>query len=248
MAQKESLTSSALKQYLAEARQEGSPVIASYITEGKWRLFELKICGFSDDFIAFYTQADYPNLKNDQPVGICIHLGYYKYLFNSTVLAVESHGQLWKVLLEFPEKSERIERRLFHRHPVPENMNIKVLFWHRGYLDDTNKQPKEQYWQGKLLNLSAAGAQIEIASDQHQHFCIGQLLGIQFTPMSYEKPLLLDSHVRYLKTPSNSICVKIGVEFLGLEATDTGKETLNRILEVLQQYEQLNTEAQKVQA
>ncbi len=68
---------------------------------------------------------------------------------------------------------------------------------------------------------------------------MGQLLGIQFTPISYQMPLLLESHVRYLKETSSGL-LKIGVEFLGLEASSEGRETLNRILDVISEYEEMN--------
>lgn len=247
MTSKEILKSSQIKEFLAQTRQEEAPVIASYVTEGKWKLLELRVCGFSDDFIAFYAQTSCENLKNEQPLGICIHLGYHKYLFDTSVQAVEIQGQVCKVLLDFPEKAERVERRMYHRHQVPANMNVKVMFWHRGYLENCNQNPEESYWQGKLLNLSAGGAQIEIDPEHQSCFQVGQLLGIQFTPMSYQKPLLLESHVRYLKDQTENGRFRIGIEFLGLESTDIGRESLNRILEVLNEYEELNAQEKNLQ-
>jgi hypothetical protein len=167
-------------------------------------------------------------------------LGYFKYLFDSTVQAVQAKGQTVQILLNLPDRVECVQRRLYHRQPVPAGMKVKVLFWHRGYLDDSDTSPKELYWQGRLLNLSAGGAQFEIEIEQKEHFKVGQLLGIQFTPMSYQKPLLLESHVKYLKEQSDKLLFKIGVEFLGLEAGPEGRELLSHLLKVVAEYEKMN--------
>jgi c-di-GMP-binding flagellar brake protein YcgR len=170
-------------------------------------------------------------------------MGYHKYLFNTTIKSVSQQGCLWRILLEIPDKAERIQRRMYHRQAVPKTMNVKVTFWHRGYLnEDSGENLNQGYWQGQLLNLSAGGAQFEIASDDQAQFKMGQLLGIQFTPLSYQKPLVLDSHIRYLKEQPDTNSFKVGVEFLGLTASPDGKETLSRILEVIDQYEKSNSQ------
>ena len=242
MIQKEILNYSKIKNVLSEARQEKSPVIGSFMVDGKWRLLELKVCGCSDDFIDFQSQTSCEHLKKDQPIGICIHLGYFKYLFDSTVQAIESQGQLWRILLDFPDKAERVERRAYHRQPVPADTKVKGQFWHRGYLDESENEPAENYWQGTLLNLSAGGARFEIEIEHKEHFRVGQLLGIQFTPMSYQKPLLLESHVKYAEEQSDNRYFRIGAEFLGLEASPEGRQILDRLLEVISEYETMNAQ------
>ncbi|MHC4386346.1 MAG: PilZ domain-containing protein [Planctomycetota bacterium] len=240
MVQKELLNSFEIKDMLTDACLKKSPVVASFTSEGKWRILELKIEGFTDDTINFSTETPCENLQKELPVGICIHLGHFKYLFDTTVQTMEIQGQSRQVLLDFPSKTERIQRRMYHRQPVPPDMKVKVLFWHRGYLDDANGKPEELYWQGRLLNLSAGGAQFEIEIEQKKHFKVGQLLGIQFTPMSYQKPLLLESHVKYLNEQSDDTYFRIGVELLGLEAGPEGREILTRLLEVIAEYEKMN--------
>ena len=240
MVQTELLSGTEIKDVLTEACREKAAVIASFMIEGKWRILEFKVADFSDDAIAMTTESPCENLKKEKPVGICIHLGYFKYLFDATVQGLQTQGRLNQVRLDFPRRVECVQRRMYHRQPVPAEMKVKVLFWHRGYLDDSNTSPEELYWQGRLLNLSAGGAQFEIEIEQKEHFKVGQLLGIQFTPMSYQKPLLLESHVKYLKEQSDNTNFKIGVEFLGLEAGAEGREILSRLLEVVAEYEKMN--------
>lgn len=245
---KEILCLNERKDFLLQAIQEQSPVIASYLYNGKWHLLEMKTAGFSDEFIAFKAQNPCENLKVEQPVGICIHQGYFKYLFDTAVQAICNEAYMPLIKMDLPDRVERIQRRMYHRQPVPFSMKVKVLFWHRGYLEDSAEQPEELYWEGRLLNLSAGGAQFEIDSKEKDNFRVGQLLGIQFTPMSYQKPFLLESHVRYLKYQPDNTSFRIGVEFLGLEASPEGREVLNRLLEVIDIYGTMNKAAQSVSA
>lgn len=240
MVQKETIDSLQISQFLLDACREQSPVIGSYLYNGKWHRLEMRISQVSDELITFDAQTACDSLQPEQPVGICIHLGYFKYIFDTTVHRVGPEGLYGRVLLNIPDKVERIERRVYHRQPVPDSMKIKIMFWHRGYLsDDIEGSPDEFYWQGRLLNLSAGGAQFEIESECHKHFKVSQLLDLQFTPLCYQKPLLLESHVIYLKDQPKSNALKIGVEFLGLEAGPEGREILSRILEVVDQYQEI---------
>ena len=242
MVQKKTLNYSEMKGVFSEAQQKNSPIIGSFMVDEKWQLIDLHVCGCSDDFIAFNSQNSCEQLKEDHPMGICIHLGHFKYLFDSTVQVTEAQDTTWRILLNPPDTAQRIERRVYHRQPVPANTKVKVMFWHRGYLDESENEPAENYWQGTLLNLSAGGARFEIEIKHKEHFRIGQLLGIQFTPMSYQKPLLLESHVKYAEEQSDNRYFRIGVEFLGLEASPEGRQILDRILEVISQYEEMNAQ------
>jgi c-di-GMP-binding flagellar brake protein YcgR len=244
MTQKKTLNYSEIKSLFLEAQQQKPPIIGSLVVDGKWQIIELEMHGFSGDYINFSTQEPCQKIKRDHPIGVCIHLGYFKYLFGSTVQATELQGSSWCILLNRPDSVERIERRVYHRQAVPVNSTVKVAFWHRGYLDDSENEPTETYWQGTLLNLSAGGARFEIEIEHKEHFRTGQLLGIQFTPMSYQKPLLLETHVKYTEEQSDNRHFRIGVEFLGLEASPEGRQLLDRILEVIGQYAAMNNQKQ----
>ena len=211
-------------QFLSDAIQEDADIVLSFTRRGKWRLYHTRICGFTDDNITLKSTKKESGLIIDQPVGICAQLGHHKYLFQTTIQSVDHSGPDEQIVLEFPEHVEQIQRRAFEREPVPSDLKVKCLFWHRGYLDESETEPAEQYWQGRLLNLSAGGAQIAVDLDLKSYFREGQLVGVQFTPMSYQRPLLLEAHVKYLKDQKEHEQFLVGVEFLGLEAGPEGRE------------------------
>ena len=168
------------------ACSERAPVSVTFLSDGKWHLLRLSLAALSDNHIVLSDVKG--KITTNQPVGICVTFGHYKYLFDSQVLEVTTQSYRTEIAIEFPRTAECMPRRACLRQPVPATLNVRVLFWHRGYIDDSDQNPAEQYWQGRLLNLSAGGAQFEIDNDQKQYFSTSQLLGIQFTPMSYQNP------------------------------------------------------------
>ena len=71
-------------------------------------------------------------------------------------------------------------------------------------------------------------------------FSVGQLVGLQFTPMSFQKPILLEGHIRHLREDEGDNCLYIGIEFLGLEASPEGRDVLHRLLGVVSEYQAAN--------
>lgn len=240
MTRGETLKLDQIRDILLSAIQETADVVLSSTRSGKWILHHTKISQFDQETISLQENSEAEHLVADQPVGICFNVGRFKYLFETTIHSVEIKGKQVQILLEFPDKVEQMQRRAYERQPVPSNLKVKCLFWHRGYLDDSQDNPLEQYWQGRLLNLSAGGAQIAVDLHMKESFSVGQLVGVQFTPMSYQRPLLLEAHVKYLMDQPDKGQFLVGVEFLGLEAGAEGREVLHRLVKVINDYEKLN--------
>ncbi|NLK42624.1 MAG: hypothetical protein GX298_11310 [Planctomycetes bacterium] len=233
-----------IEQCLAGIVQGAPTGTLSFTTDGTWHLFEIVLAELGPDtlLVDIAAEAQRGNiLKKDQPVGICLHCDHCRYLFESVILEPPSPKAPSRIRLDRPDKIERIQQRVYERHAIPANLNIRTLFWHRGYLHETLNSPTEACWQGKLENISARGAMIRVALELRECFCIGQILGLQFTPLPYHKPLLFEAGVRHLQPSPDETAFFIGVEFLGLEAGCEGREMLHRLLEVIAAYEKMNT-------
>lgn len=240
MTRGETLNLDQIKNFLLAAVQENAEVVLTFTHSGKWHIHQTRICQFDDETIFLKEKSISKDLTENQPVGICVNLGHFKYLFETILKSVQTQDQEGLILLDFPDKVEQMQRRAYERQPVPSNLKVKCMFWHRGYLDDLGQKPAEQYWQGRLLNLSAGGAQISVDLDLKSYFSRGQLVGVQFTPMSFQRPLLLEAHVKYLMDQLEHNQFLVGVEFLGLEAGPEGREVLHRLIGVINQYEVIN--------
>ena len=221
--------------------------VMTHIATGKWKTTNLTFTAGGGGAIRISIDDKKPqgpiNMQVDQPVGISFEHESERYIFETMVVGFEpaaNQSQNGEILLAIPEKMEKMGRRAYLRQDVPGTLKVKVLFWHRGYNDDSTEVPRENYWQGRLVNLSAGGVQLAISLDQTPHFKIDQIVGLQFTPMPYEKPITLEGQVKHLEKTKNSRELVLGVHALGLEANAQGRTILHRIIEVVNRYQQLN--------
>lgn len=243
MSQIEMLKTDQISAFLRQAAQDCLAGTFSCLCSGKWSIFDMVILVADENEIQVQLisgKNTAATLKKDQPVGICFQYDYSKYLFESTISVPPSLDSNGRLCMDWPDKIEKMQRRAYERQPIPAGLNVRAMFWHRGHLHETDTAPHEDYWQGKIENLSAGGAMIRVDRALQDCFSIGQLVGVQFTPMSYQKPLLLEGHIRHLKTPSDLNALLVGVEFLGLEASPEGREILHRLLEVIDAYEKMS--------
>lgn len=231
--------------FLRQAADKGLTGTLSCLHGGKWGVFDIRILAAGPDHIHLQLISETrPGLvfKKELPVGLCLQLEYDKYVFESVILEPPS-GKDNRLAIEIPDQIEKMQRRVYARHAVPTGLNVRAMFWHRGYPEEVNNAPHEDYWQGKLENLSAGGAMICVDRDIRDCFSIGQFVGVQFTPMSYQKPLLLEAQVRHLEAYDDQQGFLVGVEFLGLEASPEGRDVLHRLLEVIDEYEKMNAKS-----
>ena len=255
MSEPESLKSEELRDILGRAVKENQTAVLSHLTRGKWHTTKISLRTLTSHNLHVETlgeeTATMANIEINQPVGISIQQDFYKYIFETVVAGFEtslSQARGRRIVLDLPDRMDRMQRRVYSRMPVPKSLNVRVLFWHRGYSDESMQVPLENYWQGRLLNISAGGIQIAMDSEQGPNFKIGQLVGLQFTPMSYQKPIHVEGQVRHIAQGAGGQGLCVGVEFVGLEASGQGRQKLRRIIKTVNDYERKNRRRGKAAA
>lgn len=240
----EIITSSQAIKILSEAVKLGLNAKICRMSHGKWIQCTLKLVALNPDALVCdlpdEPQTKIGELKTDQPVGMSFQLEFQKYIFDCTVASTPTTPSSCQICLTLPDRIEKMPRRAYQRQPVPASLNVNVLFWHRGYADDSSETPEENYWQGKLLNLSAGGAGVVIPLELAQNFRPCQLVGLQFTPMSYQKPVLLEGQLVHIQPDPDKDLLQLGIEFLGLEVTDDGRNILHRLMDIVNDYAKQN--------
>ena len=98
----------------------------------------------------------------------------------------------------------------------------------------------KHYWQGRLIDISAGGAQIVVDASQKASFRKGQFLTIRFTPTPYELPLMFNVQIRNILPTINNQSLCLGLQIIGLEASSEGHETLQRLCTIVEQYYKMN--------
>jgi|GEM_PF-260448 len=173
------------------------------------------------------------------------------------------------IVLAVPERIEIVQRRSYYRVDVPKSLKVKVLLWHRGqnYVPadvacspdkqqdssastgvsaDANEETRD-YYQGRLVDISAGGAQIAVDTAQKPDLRKGQFIGLTFTPMPYERPLIFDAQIRNILPTADSQNICLGLQIVGLEASSEGRQILERLCEVVERYFQINQSGAKQQ-
>jgi len=169
------------------------------------------------------------------------------------------------IVLAVPDKIEVVQRRSYFRVSVPESLKVQVLLWHRpaglpgpapagsggtGGLD----QVAGAGCVGRLVDISAGGAQVIVPNENagtngHEadpsaalgtSFKKGQFVGVRFTPLPYETPLVLSAQIRNVLPTADGGNASLGLQIVGLEASAEGREVLTRLINIVEQYYQIN--------
>lgn len=209
------------------------------------------------------------NININQPVGISLKYGYDKFVFDTKVLDLvlsaphlsyeskaSSQKQSGQIVLAVPVRIEIVQRRSYFRVDVPAALKVNVLIWHRGLnrvpepavwdrheqqnSSDRINNKTQDYYKGRLVDISAGGAQVAIDTSQKPDFKKGQFIALTFTPSPYETPLILDAQIRSILPTADGSNICIGLQMVGLEASTEGRQILQRLCSVVEHYYQIN--------
>jgi len=247
-------------------RSQG-PAIMSYLSKDKWHVAKVVMKNLQGDKLyvenCHVSGKPHPiNIRIDQPVGMNFKHAYGKFVFDTTVVSLEpscdpeSGGT---IVLAVPQGVGVIQRRSYFRVNVPKSLRVNTILWHR----TGNRAADERthaYCEGYLTDISAGGAQVIVPlkhgagpalpgvprstpagtgageSDFHK----GQFLGVRFTPMPYETPLMFNAQVRNVLPTADHTSLCLGLQIVGLEASEEGRQVLSRLAKVVECYHQIN--------
>jgi c-di-GMP-binding flagellar brake protein YcgR len=250
------------------------PAVLSFLSGGKWHVVKVSLTNLGANSLdirlsprktdsilqkSHQMPALKPppiNIQVNQPVGISLKYGYGKFIFETTVVAIQPSTEPTSgptISLMVPERIELVQRRSYFRVDVPSSLKVNVMLWHRCYTNETSETqqletltydsrriPQGSYWQGKLTDISAGGVQIVVDTAQKPDFERGQFIGLRFTPMPYEMPLMFDAQIRNILPTADQKSISLGLRIVGLEASAEGRQVLQRICNVAEHYYQIN--------
>ncbi|MHC4394922.1 MAG: flagellar brake protein [Planctomycetota bacterium] len=247
--------------------EKRTPAIMSYLSHGKWHAARIVPVNLgADRFYVEVAPRKRPcpiNVQLNQPVGISLKHGYGKLVFETTVISLELTSEPQsggRIVLAIPTQIKLVPRRSYFRVNVPESLKVNVIMWHRNHTDgipkrnDNKGRPvfppehrlsPEHYWQGRLVDISAGGVQIAIDSADEPDFKKGQFVGLRFTPMPYETPLMFNAQIRTILPTVDDDVIYFGLQMVGLEASIEGRAILQRLCNIVERYYQMNQSSLK---
>jgi len=240
--------------------------IMSYLSRDKWHVAKVLLTTLSEDKlnaegVGWMKRPRPINVQAGQPVGISFKHGYGKFVFDTTVAGLEPSPEASSggtIILVAPDRVGVIQRRSYFRVSVPESLKVNVVFWHRRSKlrakDAMWSWPfiePQQYFQGRLVDISAGGAQVKVPLQtdngelQSDDFRRGQFIGLRFTPMPYETPLMFSAQVRNTLPAADQKGIFLGLQIVGLEASPEGRQVLSKLVEIVERYHQINQSVAK---
>jgi hypothetical protein len=233
---------------------EKTPAIMSYSSKGKWHVAKVLMTNLgANRFNIEVSPRKKPhpiNIQVNQAVGISLKYGYGKFIFETKVAALEPSSKSTAggtISLEIPGRIDLVPRRSYFRVEIPKALKVNAQLWHRYCAEDLSQTPPEQCWQGRLVDISASGAQVAVDVEQRPDFKKGQFIGLRFTPMPYETPLMFNAVIRTILPTADEKSICLGMQLVGLEASPEGRQILQRLCSVVEQYYQINKSNAKQQ-
>jgi hypothetical protein len=68
----------------------------------------------------------------------------------------------------------------------------------------------------------------------------GQFIGVRFTPLPFETPLVFNAQIRNILPTADHGALCLGLQIVGLEASEDGRQILARIASVVERYYDIN--------
>jgi len=259
--------------------EEKVPAIMSYLSGRKWHAAKVLLTELGANRLSIKVSptvlchAPRPmNILVNQPVGISLKYEYGKFIFETKVIGLEPSPEATNggtgtpfcnkpqngnptIVLAVPDQIEIVQRRSYFRVEVPAALKVNVVLWHRRKEIPVESSQSsivnhQSCWQGKLVDISAGGAQIVVDAAgpaQRPGFRKGQFIGLAFTPMPYETPLELSAQIRNILPTADGKSICLGLQIVGLEASSAGQQILHRLCSVVERYFQINQSSAKQQ-
>jgi hypothetical protein len=249
---------------LSAVVEQQAPAIMSYLSKDKWHVAKVTLKWLRDDklYIEGCHASGKPhpiNIRISQPVGINFKHAYGKFVFDTVVVGLEPSvvpEAGGTIVLTVPERIGVIQRRSYFRVNVPESLKVSVVIWHRSGSRQV-KEPMHNYYEGRLMDISAGGAQIVIPVKNGKmesapgssvfDFHKGQFVGVRFTPLPFETPLVFNAQIRNILPTADHSALCLGLQIVGLEASEDGRNILVRIATVVERYYDINQDSGKQQ-
>jgi c-di-GMP-binding flagellar brake protein YcgR len=234
---------------LREAVARQTPVALSCRVCDGWAGFYSKFLQHAGDneLLLEYPWCDgsyIPELVTGQILGISFRRGPKRCVFSSSLVATRRVGvngsEIPAILIAWPAEVFELQRRLDYRAPVPAGKRIIVS----AQRQLQPAQAPDSAVQADLIDLSAGGMSLRFSHEDYPQWNYNDVIHCTFTAGPDEPPFELTTRVRYAQQARDSL--RIGLQWFGLEATEQGRQVLDRIIDLCAEYQQI--EIQRVGA
>ena len=227
------------KQSLDEAVARRFIVSLSLKNDDGWTSYKSRFLAKddrTDELIVEYpspTGQPMPEVAPLQNIGVSFRRGHKKCMFNTVVRSrlnytTDNGAQTPALKLAQPSDMFELQRRVFYRTPIPNAMAIEVRIWPGS---DATQTLDSTPFRGAMSDLSAGGLSFILDSEETPQWKVNTPINCWFDPNAGNSPIEAAAQFRHCE-PMDDDRMRVGLQFAGLEASQQGRDTLQRILDL----------------
>ena len=238
MATLQELETPQINELIDAAVRKTVPVTATLRIADGWRTLRSRFLAARDQHVLVEMPVDRegrgaPELSPADKLGISFKLKHHKHLFTSTVagtgrVACEGGDGQEVLVLCFPTRMQRLQRRAFVRVGVPAGRIVRASFWLGGQeAEPAGTSPERPVWSGRVTNLSAGGFQLDCDVEPVESLDVGETVGVRVCFGAGEEAIFADAQFRHADVSGDRVA--LGFQFMGLALSAQGRQALSRI-------------------
>jgi hypothetical protein len=228
---------------LVEAARSRTPAVLTYQTSSGWAMVKTQFldAGDANESLCLELAVQPGRLEEPMPeigqeLGVSFRRGSRKCVFTACLTACETQptpGGRTRTLLRvtWPDAIQELQRRLYHRTPIPSGRFIPVDLWLARARETPQAAPLAH--RGRMLDLSAGGLSVEFPLESRPRWQEDDQLACRFAA-SAGRAIEVTARVTNYERRSDGR-VRVGLQFMGLDAGDRGRQVLQQISGLTQQ-------------
>ncbi len=230
---------------LEAAVEKRSPLTLTVQSGNSWQVYKSQFLGLQKNRVILSQPVpDTADCHMEPGVGqqlaVAFKKGYNKCLFVTRVIGQDrlqlmDDGEYVPVLTVFcPEQIEKIQRRAFDRTDAPPGEPVEVT------IQSAGQRKGSPLWKGTLTDLSAGGLGVSIPSPATAGLVENEQYNISFIPLPKQSPIQLSVRLRHITAGEDPGRSFVGFQIVGMEMSESGRNTLRRISRILGVYKRMN--------
>lgn len=187
---------------------------------------------------------DPPPLALGQYLGVSFRYKSRKIMFATVLEArgrfmIEGDKPIAAARYRWPESLTELQRRAYYRTPIPAGVSVPATCWAGGRNSRSAAQEAPMsVFAGDCVDISCGGTLIRLGQSQPPKWTENQTIGLELHLPDGRDAALIDAHYRGTRFDDNEqLCA--AVQFVGLETSVEGRNTLQRLARCVQRFHRL---------
>ncbi len=241
------MTRNRTDEILQSAIERQTPVLISHRSSLGWTAYQSRFCGLDGGNEQIHMRLaprsddlSEPAFSSGDKVGVTFRRAHKKCMFSSLVLSMDDARESF--VIRRPSHFQELQRRVFERTAPPPSRTIEVLFWK---LEDVSEGavPDDCILHGVLEDLSVGGSRVR--AQQPCKIQLDATYCCRLKVGQFDEDLTVEGVLRHHEIPRGQH-VSLGFRFIGLEATEAGRQNMIKIARLVSRFQRRNSNASRI--